>query len=66
MKQSALADNGNSAFERKKMHQRCANNDRVDIRRIMTSQYSKHTNLTPQGNGSLNVMRIMTASFPQG
>jgi len=34
MKQSALADDGNSAFERRKMHQRCANNDSVSIRRI--------------------------------
>ena len=40
MKQSALADNDKSAFERIKMHQRCANNDSVCIRRITTSQHS--------------------------
>ncbi|WP_461452476.1 hypothetical protein [Mucilaginibacter sp.] len=64
MKQSALAGNDNSVFERIKMHQRCANNDRVDIHRIMTGQHSNYTNLTREGNGSLKVRRIKTVYFP--
>jgi hypothetical protein len=39
------------------MHQRCANNDRVSIRRITTSQHLSHTNLTRKGNGSLKVTK---------
>jgi hypothetical protein len=53
MKQSALADNGNSVFVRIKMHQRCANNDSVNIRRIMTnSAFNETLHDTREGNES--------------